>query len=82
VKDLRGRVAVVTGAASGIGRSLAGRFAAEGMKVLLADVDEAALARTAGELKAAGADVAATRVDVTRAEEATALASRAGARPE
>jgi NAD(P)-dependent dehydrogenase (short-subunit alcohol dehydrogenase family) len=43
VKDLGGRVAVVTGAASGIGRALAIRLAAEGMKVMLADVDEAAL---------------------------------------
>jgi len=74
VKDLRGRVAVVTGAASGIGRSLATRFAAEGMKVMLADVDEAALSQTAAELAASGAEVAATRVDVTRAAEVTALA--------
>lgn len=77
MKDLRGRVAVVTGAASGIGRSLAARFAAEGMKVMLADVDEAALSQAAGELAAAGADVAATRVDVTRAAEVMALADRA-----
>lgn len=77
MKELRGRVAVVTGAASGIGRSLAARFAAEGMKILLADVDEAALSKTAGELAAAGAEVAATRVDVTCAREVTALAERA-----
>jgi NAD(P)-dependent dehydrogenase (short-subunit alcohol dehydrogenase family) len=76
VKDLRGRVAVVTGAASGIGRALAIRFAAEGMKVMLADVDEAALSGTASELAAAGAEVAAARVDVTRAEEVAALATR------
>jgi NAD(P)-dependent dehydrogenase (short-subunit alcohol dehydrogenase family) len=49
VNDLRGRVAVVTGAASGIGRALAERFAAEGMKVMLADVDEAALSEAASE---------------------------------
>jgi NAD(P)-dependent dehydrogenase (short-subunit alcohol dehydrogenase family) len=67
VKDLGGRVAVVTGAASGIGRSLATRLAAEGMKVMLADVDGAALRQTAAELAASGANVAATRVDVTRA---------------
>jgi NAD(P)-dependent dehydrogenase (short-subunit alcohol dehydrogenase family) len=76
VKDLRGRVAVVTGAASGIGRALAERFAAEGMKVMLADVDEAALSEAASELAATGAEVAALRVDVTRAEEVTALAAR------
>ncbi len=76
MKDLRGRVAVVTGAASGIGRALAIRFAAEGMKVMLADVDEAALSGTAAELAAAGAEVAAARVDVTRAGEVAALATR------
>jgi NAD(P)-dependent dehydrogenase (short-subunit alcohol dehydrogenase family) len=76
VKDLRGRVAVVTGAASGIGRALAVRFASEGMRVMLADVDEAALSEAASELAAAGAEVAATRVDVTRAAEVTALAAR------
>jgi NAD(P)-dependent dehydrogenase (short-subunit alcohol dehydrogenase family) len=41
--DLRDKVAVITGAASGIGYAMAERFAAEGMKVVLADVEEAAL---------------------------------------
>jgi NAD(P)-dependent dehydrogenase (short-subunit alcohol dehydrogenase family) len=52
MKELRGKVAVVTGAASGIGRAMAERFASEGMNVVLADVEEAALARTETELKA------------------------------
>jgi NAD(P)-dependent dehydrogenase (short-subunit alcohol dehydrogenase family) len=43
MRQLTGRVAVVTGAASGIGRALAGRFAAEGMRCVLADIEEAAL---------------------------------------
>jgi NAD(P)-dependent dehydrogenase (short-subunit alcohol dehydrogenase family) len=76
MKDLRGRVAVVTGAASGIGRALAVRFAAEGMKVMLADVDEAAMSEATSELAAAGAEVAAARVDVSSAAEVTALAAR------
>jgi NAD(P)-dependent dehydrogenase (short-subunit alcohol dehydrogenase family) len=76
VKDLRGRVAVVTGAASGIGRSLAGRFAAEGMKVMLADVDGAALDDAVHELEATGAEVAGTVVDVTRSDQVLALADR------
>jgi NAD(P)-dependent dehydrogenase (short-subunit alcohol dehydrogenase family) len=76
VKNLRGRVAVVTGAASGIGRALAARFAAEDMKVMLADVDQAALSEAAGELSAAGANVAGTVVDVTRRDEVFALAAR------
>jgi NAD(P)-dependent dehydrogenase (short-subunit alcohol dehydrogenase family) len=76
MKELRGRVAVVTGAASGIGRALAARFASEGMKVMLADVEETALSQAADELTAAGADVAAAVVDVTRKEEVAELAAR------
>jgi len=74
VKELKGKVAVVTGAASGIGRAMADRFAAEGMKVVLADLEEEALRRTEGELKAAGAAVAAMRTDVSRSEDVEALA--------
>ena len=42
MKEFRGRVAVVTGAASGIGRAMAERFAAEGMRVVLADIEQRA----------------------------------------
>ena len=44
MRELKDRVAVVTGAASGIGYAMAERFAAEGMKVVLADVEDAARA--------------------------------------
>lgn len=76
MKELRGRVAVVTGAASGIGRAIAARFAAEGMKVMLADVEEAALSAAVSDLEAAGAHVAGTVVDVTRRGDVAALAGR------
>jgi len=74
VKDLKGKVAVVTGGASGIGRAMAERFAAEGMKVVLADIEEGALARAESEMRAAGATVASKRTDVSQGEDVEALA--------
>jgi NAD(P)-dependent dehydrogenase (short-subunit alcohol dehydrogenase family) len=59
-----GRVAVVTGAASGIGLGLAGRFAAEGMHVVMADVEEPALTKAASALADAGASVLPVTTDV------------------
>jgi NAD(P)-dependent dehydrogenase (short-subunit alcohol dehydrogenase family) len=64
-RDFAERVAVITGGASGIGRALGRRFAAEGARVVLADVEADALARTAKELSADGADVTAAVCDVT-----------------
>src|ERR1700749_3129669 len=60
-----GRVAVVTGAASGIGRGLCERFAAEGMHVVMADVEEPALAKAAAKLPGAGASVLPAVTDVS-----------------
>lgn len=76
MKEFRGRVAVVTGAASGIGRGLAERCAREGMRVVLADVDDAALAQAARELKEGGAEVLAVRTDVSESAEVEELARR------
>jgi NAD(P)-dependent dehydrogenase (short-subunit alcohol dehydrogenase family) len=76
MKEFRGKVAVVTGAASGIGRGLAQRFAAEGMKVVLADVEPGALAETEAELKAKGAAVLAVPTDVSKAADVEALAKK------
>jgi NAD(P)-dependent dehydrogenase (short-subunit alcohol dehydrogenase family) len=59
-----GRVAVVTGAASGIGQGLAARFAAEGMHVVLADVEEPALAKATAHLAETGASVLPVVTDV------------------
>ena len=67
-------VAVITGAASGIGRGLAERFAAEGMKVVLADVEEETLAKLEADLKAQGATVLTVRTDVSNAREVENLA--------
>jgi NAD(P)-dependent dehydrogenase (short-subunit alcohol dehydrogenase family) len=76
--DLRaGQVAVVTGAASGIGLAMARRFAAEGLKVVLADVEETALDEAAADLRATGADVHARVVDVGVREQVLALAESA-----
>jgi NAD(P)-dependent dehydrogenase (short-subunit alcohol dehydrogenase family) len=76
MKQFENRVAVVTGAASGIGRALAETFAGAGMKVVLSDVEEAALAKAADALDAAGADVLAIRTDVSRPEQVEELARR------
>jgi NAD(P)-dependent dehydrogenase (short-subunit alcohol dehydrogenase family) len=69
-------VAVITGGASGIGRALAEVFLGEGMKVVLADVEEAALAKTVAELSRGGAPVAGVRTDVSSRESVFALADR------
>ena len=68
------KVAVITGAASGIGRGLAERFAAESMKVVLADVEAEALAELETDLKSKGADVLAVKTDVSNAAEVENLA--------
>jgi len=74
---LAGKTAVVTGAASGIGFALAKRLGAEGMRVVLADVEADALERAARELGAAGVETIAVRTDVASAEQVEALAQRA-----
>jgi NAD(P)-dependent dehydrogenase (short-subunit alcohol dehydrogenase family) len=74
MKELRGRVAVVTGAASGMGLAFARRFAAEGMKLALADVEGPALEAAAKDLAEGGAEVFARRTDVSRWEDVETLA--------
>jgi NAD(P)-dependent dehydrogenase (short-subunit alcohol dehydrogenase family) len=77
MKDFQNKVAVVTGAASGIGRALAEKSAQEGMKVVLADVEEPALKLAEKELKASGADVLAVQTDVSKAADVQTLAQQA-----
>lgn len=80
MKSLEGKVAVVTGAASGIGLAMAKRFSAEGMKVVLADIEEAALDRAADALRQTGADVLTVRTDVSKLADVQALAAASVAR--
>ncbi|SVC48564.1 uncharacterized protein METZ01_LOCUS301418, partial [marine metagenome] len=64
VDDLTGRVAVITGGASGMGRAFANRFAQAGMRVVVADVEEPALDQAVAELRSAGAEALGVVCDV------------------
>jgi len=77
MKQLSGRVAVVTGAASGIGLAMATRFAAEGMRCVLADIEEGALQRAVDGLRRGGAAAVGVRTDVSSAADVQALADAA-----
>jgi len=74
IVDLEGKTCVVTGAASGIGLGLAHKAAREGMNVVLADVEEAALDAAVAEVMALGAQAIGVRTDVTDASAVEALA--------
>ena len=76
MKDVAGKVAFVTGAASGMGLTMARSFAAAGMKVVLADIEEEALERARASFGPTNADVIAIRVDVTDREAMAAAADR------
>ncbi|HJU09399.1 MAG TPA: 3-oxoacyl-ACP reductase family protein [Candidatus Binataceae bacterium] len=69
---LTGKVALVTGAAQGIGRAIATRLAQEGARVAIADIQEEVAANTASELKSAGLEAIPVRLDVTSLDGAIA----------
>jgi NAD(P)-dependent dehydrogenase (short-subunit alcohol dehydrogenase family) len=68
MQDFQNKVAVITGGASGIGLGLAERFAREGCKLVIADIEAAALERAVAALKATGADVIGVPTDVSKRE--------------
>jgi NAD(P)-dependent dehydrogenase (short-subunit alcohol dehydrogenase family) len=71
---LQDHIAVVTGAASGIGRAIACGFAREGARVALLDIDGKAASDAAGEIRSAGGKAESFALDVTRREDCFALA--------
>jgi NAD(P)-dependent dehydrogenase (short-subunit alcohol dehydrogenase family) len=77
MEDLQGKVAVITGGASGIGRAVAQRAVAEGMKVVLADIEEGPLEEAENELTAHGAEALGVVTDVSDAASVHALRDRA-----
>lgn len=76
MKTFRDRVAVVTGGASGIGRAMAERFARAGVKIVLADIERAALDVAVEEMQAGGAQVLGVHCDVAETGQVEALAKQ------
>jgi len=74
MRDLAGKVAFITGGASGMGLGMARAFAGEGMKLMLADVNEARLTEVEQEFKDKGVDVATIVCDVTKQDQVIAAA--------
>ncbi len=76
MREFKDKVAVITGAASGVGRAVAERCVQEGMRVVLADVEEDALARAEATMSDTGATVLAVPTDVSAASDVEALAQK------
>lgn len=74
MKDFKGKVAVITGAANGIGFGISERCAQLGMKVVLAGINEESLAKAEEQLRPTGATLLSMRTDVSKREEVEALA--------
>ena len=79
MEEFAGRTAVITGAGSGMGKAFALRWAAEGMNVVLGDIQQDALDATVAEISATGGSVAGVRTDVSKIADIEALATAAEA---
>ena len=77
MKEFAGKVAVITGAASGIGRAIAEKCVRLGGKVVLADIDETSLSNAETDLKSLGGDVLCLKTDVSRRGDVESLARKA-----
>ena len=77
MKDYKNKVAVITGAGSGIGKALALKCAQEGMRLVLADIEKEALKEVEKQIKALGAEVISLVIDVAKKEDMERLAARA-----
>ena len=80
MKTFKGRTAVITGAGSGFGLEASRIAAREGMNVVMADVQQDALAQAAAEIEALGAKVLPFRLDISKAAEVEALGAATFAR--
>lgn len=76
MKAFKDRVAVITGGGSGIGLGIANAFAARGMKLVIADVNEQTIENTVFELKQTGVDAIGVRCDVSKLEDVEHLAEK------
>ena len=76
MRVLKGKVAVITGGASGIGRAMAERFGREGVKLVIADIQQDAIERAVADLKASGVEAIGVRTDVSRFADVEALNPR------
>jgi NAD(P)-dependent dehydrogenase (short-subunit alcohol dehydrogenase family) len=77
MREFKGKVAVITGAASGIGRAIAEHCLNEGMKVVLADINDSDLAKAETELRSLGENVLAVKTDVSSRSDVERLAQQA-----
>lgn len=77
MEDIKGSAAVVTGGASGIGRAIALALSREGVRVVIADVDNAGMTETVGTIAHEGGKAVAVRTDVSNPDEVQTLADRA-----